>query len=98
MQFIGGMGLFVSFLAIGAIQIYVGFLGIEFHLGEGWAWGAIAVGFIFRLMLPLTVGTFFGAMDVWGWPWYGALLIAAPGLLFVLPATITAAFQVLRDR
>ena len=39
-------------------------------------------------MLPLTIGTFFGALDVWGWPWYGALLFAAPGLLFTLPGAV----------
>ncbi len=98
MQAIGGVGLFVIFLAVGAIQIYGGFVGIEYHLGTGWAWGAIAVAFVLRLMLPLTIGTFFGALDVWGWPWYGALLIAAPGLLFVLPAMVTATFEGLRNR
>jgi hypothetical protein len=85
-------------LAVGAVQIYGGFVGIEYHFGTGWAWGAIAVGMVFRLMLPLTIGTFFGALDVCGWPWYGALLLAAPGLLFVLPAMVTAAFEGLRNR
>ena len=98
MQAIGGVGLFLIFLAVGAVQIYGGFVGIEYHFGAGWAWGAIAVGFVFRLMLPLTIGTFFGALDVWGWPWYGALAIAAPGLLFILPAMVTAAFEGLRNR
>ena len=41
-------------------------------------------------MLPLTIGTFLGAMNVWGWPWYGALALAAPGLLFIVPALITS--------
>tara|TARA_B100001964_G_C14026647_1_gene506342 strand:+ start:232 stop:531 length:300 start_codon:yes stop_codon:yes gene_type:complete len=88
----------ILFLIIGAIQIYAGFIGIEYHLGEVWAWGAIALAFVVRIILPLTIGTFFAAMDVWGWPWYGALAFAAPGLLFVLPALITAAIGTLSNR
>ena len=42
-------------------------------------------------MFPLTIGTFFGALDVFGWPWFGALALAAPGLLFIVPAMITSA-------
>ena len=60
--------------------------------------GGIALAFVVRIILPLTIGTFFAAMDVWGWPWYGALAFAAPGLLFVLPALITAAIGTLSNR
>ena len=31
---------------------------------------------------------FFGALDVFGWPWYGALFITLPGLLFMVPGAI----------
>jgi hypothetical protein len=87
------LGIFggILFLIVGLIQISVGYIGIEYHFGTGWAIGALVLGFGFRIMLPLTIGTFFGALDVWDWPWYGALALAAPGLLFVLPSLITAA-------
>ena len=87
------LGIFggILFLIVGLIQIGVGYIGIEHHFGAGWAIGALVLGFSFRIMLPLTIGTFFGALDVWDWPWYGALALAAPGLLFVLPSLITAA-------
>ena len=62
----GGLGLFLIFLAVGAVQIYGGFVGIEYHFGTGWAWGAIAVGMVFRLMLPLTIGTFFWCIGCMG--------------------------------
>ena len=74
----------ILFLIVGIIQIYVGFIGIEYHLGAGFAFGALFLGFFLRIMLPLTIGTFFGALDVWGWPWYAALAFAAPGLLFIV--------------
>jgi len=67
----------------GLVQIYAGWVGIEYHLGSGWAVAAFVAAFVFRFTLPITVGSFFGAMDVWGWPWLGALLFAAPGLAFM---------------
>ena len=75
--------LVLAYLAYGLIQIYAGYVGIEHHLGNGWAIAAIAAAFLLRLMLPLTIGSFFCAMNVWGWHWSLALLFAAPGLLFV---------------
>jgi len=87
------MGAFsgIIFLIVGIIQIFVGYIGIEYHLGSGFAIGALILGFVFRIMFPLTIGTFFGALDVFGWPWFGALALAAPGLLFIVPAMITSA-------
>ena len=49
-------------------------------------------------MFPLTIGTFLGAMNVWGWPWYGAALFAAPGLLFIVPALVTTAIGSLFEK
>ena len=81
----------IVFLIVGIIQIIVGYIGIEYHLGSGFAIGALILGFVFRIMFTLTIGTFFGALDVFGWPWFGALALAAPGLLFIVPAMITSA-------
>ena len=88
----------ILFLVVGIVQIYVGYIGIEYHLGSGFAIGALFLGFFFRIMFPLTIGTFFGALDVWGWPWYGALAFAAPGLLFIVPALVTSAISTLVER
>jgi hypothetical protein len=83
---IAGPGLVVGCLFIlvyGGAQLYAGFLGIQYHLGSGWAWGAITAAVLLRFPLPITIGAFFGAMSVWGWPWGGALVFAAPGLAFM---------------
>ena len=88
----------ILFLVVGIVQIYVGYIGIEYHLGSGFAIGALFLGFFFRIMFPLTIGTFFGALDVWGWPWYGALAFAAPGLLFIVPALVTGAISTLVEK
>ena len=97
MAFLGVFG-GILFLLVGVVQIYIGFLGIEYHLGIVWAWIAIVIALGFRIMLPLTIGTFFGAISVMGWPWYGALALAAPGLLFIAPALVTAALATLSDK
>jgi hypothetical protein len=81
---------FLVFIAVAIIQTAVGYIGIEHHFGTFVAIVVIILAFFFRLMLPLTIGTFLGAMNVWGWPWYGALALALPGLLFAIPTLITA--------
>jgi hypothetical protein len=73
----------VLVLAYGVIQTYAGFLGIRFHVGTGWAIAAIAVMFLFRLSLPITIGSFFCAKDIWEWHWSLGLLFAAPGIAFM---------------
>lgn len=83
----GGLGV-IFFLLIGIAQAIVGYLGIEYHLGTGLAIGCIIASFIFRITFPLTIGTFFGALDVLGWPWYGAALLTAPGLIFMVPGAV----------
>ena len=83
----GGIGV-VFFLGFAIAQGAIGFLGVEYHFGSGWAIGVLVLAFVFRFTLPLTIGTFFGALDVFGWPWYGALFITLPGLLFMVPGAI----------
>jgi len=91
----GGCLFMIVMLSYGLAQIWAGFIGIDHHLGSGWASAAVAVAFILRFSLPITVGSFFGAMDVWGWHWAGALAFAAPGLAFMalmIPGTLASAF------
>ena len=83
----GGVGV-IFFLLIGLVQIVVGYLGIEYHLGSGWAIGLVITSIFFRISFPLTIGTFFGALDVLGWPWYGALILTLPGVLLMVPGAI----------
>ena len=88
----------ILFLLVGLIQIYAGFIGLEYHFGSVAAFAALFLAFFLRIMFPLTIGTFLCAMNVWGWPWYGAALFAAPGLLFILPALVTAAIGSLFEK
>lgn len=85
----------------GLVQIVMAVLGIGYHWGLGWALVIVLASILFRFTLPITVGSFFGALDVWGWPWFAALLFAAPGLLFLvlmLPGAVGAVMERVRGR
>jgi hypothetical protein len=79
-----------AFLAFVAAQVAAGYEGIEHGLGSGWAIAALFVALSLRFTLPITIGAFFGAIQVWGWHWALALGFALPGLVFVLPGVIPA--------
>lgn len=83
----GGLGI-IFFLLFAVVQAAIGFMGIEYHLGQGWAIGFLIAAFVFRFTLPLTIGTFFGALNVLDWSLIGAILITLPGLIFMIPGAI----------
>ncbi len=89
------MGL--CFLVLVISQFVAGFQGIQHHCGTGWAIAAVVAVF-FRFTLPLTVGAFFGAMNVSGWHWLAALCFAVPGLALVIPGVIAALVASLATR
>jgi hypothetical protein len=72
-------------LAFGVLQIYAGFIGLNHQFGFWWAVAGMLVFVIFQNGLPLTVGGFLAAWNVWGWHWSLAALFAAPTLLLILP-------------
>ena len=86
----GGAGV-IFFLIVGVAQMVIGYWGIEYHLGDGWAIGLLIASLVFRITFPLTIGTFFGALDVLGWSWIGALLITLPGLVLMVPGAVSMA-------
>ena len=58
LTWVGGTFGVIAFLLIGIIQIYAGYLGIEYHLGSGWAIGVVLATLFLRLPIFLTIGTF----------------------------------------
>ena len=87
---------FLAFLAFGIAQLVAGFAGIELGVGSFWAWAALIVALGFRFTLPITIGAFFGAMNVWGWHWALAALFAAPGLLLVIPGVLASIISLVK--
>lgn len=87
---------FIALIVVGLLQITLGFAGIEYHLGGFWAFAAIVAALWLRFLLPVTIGSYFGAVDVMGWEWYVGVAIAAPGLLFVVPSMVMVALDGVR--
>ena len=76
------------FLLIGLGQLFLGYVGLELLLGTWAAIGGIVVAFMLRFMLPMTIGSYFGAVDFMGWPWWAGVLVVAPGIIFMIPAIL----------
>lgn len=87
-----GLGL-ILFIAFGIFQLVIGYQGIEHHIGSIWAGIAIVCALVFRFTLPITIGTYFGVVDVLEWHWALALVIALPGFLFMAPTLILGIFE-----
>lgn len=85
--FLGCLGA-ILILAYGVAQIIAGYQGIYHHLGGFWSAVALFATFILRFSLPITLGAFFGAKDVWNWHWFWALLFAAPTLVLLGPGVL----------
>ncbi|NPD16454.1 helix-turn-helix domain-containing protein [Xinfangfangia sp. D13-10-4-6] len=56
----------------------------------------LALALFLRLMLPMSIGSYFGAVEVMGWPWWAGILAVLPGLLFIIPGLIANAFAAAR--
>ena len=88
------MGLiFIFVLVVGVLQIYLGYVGIEDWLGSAWALGALGLAFFARIMLPLTIGTYLAMTNVYGYEWWIGVIVAAPGLLLIVPTLVTDALS-----
>ncbi len=74
---------------IGLAQIGLGYIGLEDWLGSGWAFAALMLAFIGRIIFPLTLGSFLAMTNVYGFSWLIGLIVAVPGLLLIAPAMVS---------
>ena len=74
--------------------VIVGFLGIEYLMqpykyGTFFAWAIIIFSIFYRFtFLLLTIGVFFGIINVLEWHMIFAILFTLPSLLFIFPKQI----------
>ena len=85
--------MFMFGLAVGIVQIWLGFLGIEYLTHTFVAFLAVLALFFARIILPLTIGTYFGAVEVMGWEPIVGIFLAVPGFFFILPSMLLAAME-----
>lgn len=90
---------FIVTLCYGILQIATGWNGLEMYVGSIWA--AIIVifgGFILRITLPISIGSFLFVTNIWGWHWALGLLFVVPGLLFMVPVVVTTIIASLKNK
>jgi hypothetical protein len=71
--------------ALRVARLIVGSIGLQHELGVFWAVIGAASLMLFRLSLPIRIGAFLALVSLWRWPWFAALIFAAPRLLLLLP-------------
>lgn len=76
----------IAFLAFGGFQVYAAAIGLDAAIGAFWAGVAIVAAFVLRTSLPIMIGAFLCAKNIWEWHWMGAVLFAAPSLAFIIPS------------
>ncbi|MDD3786045.1 MAG: hypothetical protein PHQ87_10905 [Hydrogenophaga sp.] len=80
--------------------LYAGFVGVEDWVGGGWAWGwligSIVLGYMLRFTLPIAVGAFIGAVEVFRWHWIVAIIFAAPEFALGVPYVLAGLLEMLR--
>lgn len=89
--------LIASFVYV-IFMFYTGYEGIEMQWRTGWAIAGVTIAIIGRTALPIMVGSFIYATDVWQWHWFFALLYIAPGLMLALPAMALMAVGVFKEK
>ncbi len=81
-------------IALFCFYVIVGFLGIQYIMepykyGTFFAWVIILFGIFYRFtFLLLTIGVFFGIINVLKWHLIFAILFTLPSLLFIFPKQI----------
>ncbi len=81
-------------IALFCFYVVVGFLGIQYIMepykyGTFFAWVIILFGIFYRFtFLLLTIGVFFGIINVLEWHLIFAILFTLPSLLFIFPKQI----------
>lgn len=88
--FSGAIGLAFAAVVIGfsIFTLGAGWAGLEHAFGGWWGIAGVVLALVFRFTLPISVGVFFCARDIWHWHWAFSLLLAAPGLLLMIPGLV----------
>ena len=93
-----GVALLLLIFGVAILQMALGFLGLDYLLGQWAGWVALALALLFRIYFPLTVGAYFGVVEVLHYPWWAGVLAALPGLLLIIPGLLAAAIGSVTSR
>jgi hypothetical protein len=87
------------FLALGAVQLYAGYIGLDYLIESNFWFNVLFWGsLVLNLPIPIFVGCFYAARDLWEWHWALALLFTLPGIALSLGVWIAVIGGSLRER
>ena len=78
--------------------LYLGFIGISYFIGYGYATLAMVVILLFRMAPIIPIAVFFGALHGLGWHWIASLAAALPGVALFSAFGVVGLFSLLRGR
>lgn len=93
-----GILMIPAVLGSGLLQLALGYMGLEYLIGTWAAVLGLIVALGFRVFLPMSIGSFFGAVHVPGRPWWAGVLVVLPGLVLLIPGIIATAIEMIRGR
>jgi hypothetical protein len=96
MKILFTMASLTAYVGFRVIQFAIGTIGLAHDLGLFWAVSGVLAALLLGFLAPLRLGAFLGAMSVWHWPWYAALIFAVPRLVLMLPGLISTGLAQLR--
>ena len=89
-------GCLLALAALALTQLVLGCMGLAQLLGVGGALLGALLWPLLGLRLPLQIGAFWGALSLWHWPWFPALMLAAPRELLMVPGLVARLIARLR--
>lgn len=78
--------------------LYLGFVGISYFIGYGYATLTMVVILLFRMDQIIPIAVFFGALHGLGWHWVASLAVALPGVALFSAFGIIGLFSLLKGR
>jgi len=85
-----------ALVAIRLARLAIGTIGLDYELGMVCAIIGAASLVLFRFTWFIRIGAFMALISLWHWPWFAALLFAAPRVVLMIPgllATVLAKWR-----
>jgi hypothetical protein len=80
-----------ALIAIRVARLVIGTIGLHYALGIVGAIIGVASVLLFRFTWFIRCGAFLALISLWHWPWFAALLFAAPRIILMIPGLAATA-------
>jgi len=80
-----------ALIAIRVARLVIGTIGLHYELGIACAIIGAASLLLFRFTWFIRIGAFMALISLWRWPWFAALVFAAPRLVLMIPGVVSTA-------